>query len=51
MNITDVKAFVVQPPGRVSGSTEDRQWTFVRISTDEGLVGVKLPTTQAGEVS
>ena len=51
MNITDVKAFVVQPPGRVSGSTEDRQWTFVRISTDEGLVGWGEATNYPGRGS
>ena len=39
MKITDVKAWVVDPPGPVYGSTGERQWTFVRIDTDEGISG------------
>ena len=39
MKITDIKAFVVEPPGPAFGSTMDRHWTFVRIDTDEGISG------------
>ena len=39
MKITDVKAWVVEPQGPFWGSTMDRQWTFVRIDTDEGIHG------------
>ena len=39
MKITDVKAWVVEPQGTFPGSTMERQWTFVRIDTDEGISG------------
>ena len=39
MKITDVKAWVVEPQMPAFGSTMDREWTFVRIDTDEGISG------------
>ena len=39
MKITDVNAYVVTPPGHAYGGPNERQWTFVRIDTDEGIHG------------
>ena len=39
MKITDVNAYVVTPPGHGYGGPNERQWTFVRIDTDEGIHG------------
>ena len=39
MKITDINAYVVTPPGHGYGGPNERQWTFVRIDTDEGIHG------------
>ena len=39
LKITDVKAFVVEPGTTAHGSSKERQWTFVRVETDEGITG------------
>ena len=48
MKITDVNAYVVEPPGPAFGSTRERQWTFVRIDTDEGITGWGEATNYPG---
>ena len=39
MKITDINAYVVTPPGHGYGGPNERQWTFVKIDTDEGIHG------------
>ena len=52
MKITDVNAYVVTPPGHAYGGPNERQWTFVRIDTDEGfMAGARARTTRAAGVS
>ena len=48
MKITDVKVYVVDPPLPVYGSSEERQWTFVQIDTDEGITGWGEATNYPG---
>ena len=48
MKITNVNAYVVDPEYRSGGSTEDRQWTFVQIETDEGVTGWGEATNYPG---
>ena len=51
MKITDVKAYVVEPRGTATFSARERQWTFVRIQTDEGLTGWGEATNYPGRGS
>jgi galactonate dehydratase len=39
VKITNVRAYVVEPNLPEYGSSSDRQWTFIRVDTDEGLTG------------
>lgn len=39
LKITDVRAYVVSPDLPEYGSSAEREWTFVRIDTDEGITG------------
>ena len=39
MKITRVSAYVVEPQIPLFGSTSDREWTIVRVDTDEGVTG------------
>ena len=39
LKITDVRAYVVSPDLPEYGSSSEREWTFVRIDTDEGITG------------
>ena len=48
MKITDVKVYVVDPPLPAYGSSEERQWTFVQIDTDEGITGWGEATNYPG---
>ncbi len=48
MKITDVKAYVVDPPLPEYGSSSERQWTFVQIDTDEGITGWGEATNYPG---
>ena len=48
MKITDVKVYVVDPPLPAYGSSEERQWTFVQIDTDEGITGWGEATNSPG---
>lgn len=48
MKITDVKAYVVDPPLPAYGSSKDREWTFVQIDTDEGITGWGEATNYPG---
>ena len=51
MKITDVKAYVVSPPLQSWGSTAEREWTFVRVETDEGIHGWGEATNYPGQGS
>ncbi|MEZ4736239.1 MAG: mandelate racemase/muconate lactonizing enzyme family protein [Caldilineaceae bacterium] len=48
MKITDVKAYVVNPPLPEYGSSSEREWTFVQIDTDEGITGWGEATNYPG---
>lgn len=48
MKISDVKVYVVDPPLPAYGSSEERQWTFVQIDTDEGITGWGEATNYPG---
>lgn len=48
MKITDVKAYVVNPPLPEYGSSNEREWTFVQIDTDEGITGWGEATNYPG---
>jgi len=39
VKITDVRAYVVDSAGPAWGAAPDREWTFVRVDTDEGVTG------------
>jgi galactonate dehydratase len=48
MKITDIKAYVVNPPLPEYGSSSEREWTFVQIETDEGITGWGEATNYPG---
>lgn len=48
MKITDVNAYVVNPPLPEYGSSSEREWTFVQIDTDEGITGWGEATNYPG---
>ena len=48
MKITNVKAYVVNPPLPEYGSSSEREWTFVQIDTDEGITGWGEATNYPG---
>lgn len=48
MKITDIQAYVVTPPGHCYGTPNERQWTFIRIDTDEGISGWGEATNYPG---
>lgn len=48
MKITDVKAYVVDPPLPEYGSSNEREWTFVQVETDEGITGWGEATNYPG---
>lgn len=48
MKITNVRAYVVDPPLPEYGSSNEREWTFVQIDTDEGITGWGEATNYPG---
>ena len=51
MKITDVRAYVVDSAGPAWGAAPDREWTFVRVDTDEGITGWGESTNYPGRGS
>jgi len=48
VKITDVRAYVVSSEGPAWGAAPDREWTFVRVDTDEGITGWGESTNYPG---
>ncbi|MFN8446050.1 MAG: mandelate racemase/muconate lactonizing enzyme family protein [Caldilineaceae bacterium] len=48
MKISDVKVYVVNPPVPDYDNSDERQWTFVQIDTDEGITGWGEATNYPG---
>ena len=51
VKITDVRAYVVDGVGPAWGGAQDREWTFVRVDTDEGITGWGESTNYPGRAT